>query len=120
MKKHVHFNHPKTLDKAITFAVEYEAFESSLETPMQTKILCYAIKRPPTTPDKPSTDRNESILALTKSITEGFAKLSELICKMQKRPQFRSRYKPCRKCGKKGHPHYKCPNARQRQGEDTI
>ena len=44
MKKHVHFNHPKTLDEAITSAVEYEAFESSIQIPKQTKVLCNAIK----------------------------------------------------------------------------
>ena len=120
MKKHGHFSHPKTLDEAMTLAVEYEAFENSIEIPMQTTVLCNAIKRSYKAPDKPSTDRNESILALAKGITEGFAKLSELICKMQNRPPFRRRYKPCRKCGKKGHPHYKCPNAQQRQGEETI
>ena len=120
MKKHVHFKHPKTLDEAITLAVEYEAFESSIEIPMQTTVLCNAIKRSYKAPDKPSTDRNESILALANVITEGFQKLAELICKMQKRPPFRHRYKPCRKCGKKGHPHYKCPNEQHGQGEETI
>ena len=38
MKKHVHFNHPKTLDEAITLAVEYEACESSIEMPKQTTV----------------------------------------------------------------------------------
>ena len=88
MKKHVHFNHPKTLDEAITLAVEYEAFESSKEIPKQTTVLCNAIKRSYKAPDKPGTDRNESILALANVITEGFQKLAELICKMQKRPCF--------------------------------
>ena len=120
MKQHVHFNYPKTLDEAITLAVEYEAFESSIEIPMQTTVLCNAIKRSYKALDKPSTDRNESILALANLYTECFQKLAELICKMQKRPPFRRRYKPCRKCGKKGHPHYKCPNAQHGQGEETI
>ena len=120
MKKHVHLNHPKTLDEAITLAVEYEAFESSIEIPKQTTVLGNAIKRSYKAPDKPSTDRNESILALATVITEGFQKLAELICTMQKRPPFRRRYKPCRKCGKKGHPHFKCPNTQQRQGEETM
>ena len=120
MKKHVHFSHPKTLDEAITSAVEYEAFESSIEIPKQTTVLCNVIKRSYKAPDKPSTDRNESILAIANVITEGFQKLAELICKMQKRPPFRRRYKPCRMCGKKGHPHYKCPNVQHGQGEDTI
>ena len=78
MKKHVHFNHPKTLDEAITLAVEYEAFESSIEIPKQTTVLCNAIKRSYKAPDKPSTDRNESILALANVITEGFQQLAEL------------------------------------------
>ena len=120
MKKHVHFSHPKTLDEAIPSAVEYEAFESSIEIPMQTTVLCNAIKRTYKAPGKPSTDRNESILALANVITEGFQKLAELICKMQRRPPIRRRYKPCRKCGKKGHPHYKCPTAQHGQGEEAI
>ena len=120
MKKHVHFNHPKMLDEAITSAVEYEAFESSIPMPKETTVLCNAIKRSYKAPDKQNTDRNEGILALANVITEGFQKLAELICKMQKRPPFRRRYKPCRKCGKKGHPHYKCPNTQHGQGEKTI
>ena len=45
MKKHVHFSHPKTLDEAITLAIEYERFESSIEMPMQTAVLCKVKKR---------------------------------------------------------------------------
>ena len=76
MKKNVHFNHTKTLDEAIPFAVEYEAFESSIEIPKQTTVLCNAIKQSREAPDKPSIDRNEKILALVNVITEGFQKLA--------------------------------------------
>ena len=125
MKKHVQFHHPKTLDEAITFAVEYEAFDGPYDiTRKPDKASVQVVSRNADVQSKFRAENtpnvsDTSVSDLTKVISEGFEKLGDLITKSQRQGPFRRQYKPCHKCGKKGHPHFKCPNTQNAQSEET-
>lgn len=107
LKKHVKFIHPKTLDHAISLAVEFESFEGSQNT----------LSKPHTvnavhTVDKPHPNldcvQNNTLEIIQKQIVEGFKNLSEALHTKnnngeQTEKRKYQRVPKCYYCGKPGH-----------------
>ena len=89
MSKFVHFNHPKSLDEAIRFAVEFESF--SLANGEIKFDQCEA--------------KDDCIVTCLKS---GFEKIAEAVKKFVKKRK--PKVKKCFKCCEKGHVRARCPN----------
>ena len=109
LRKHITFRHPKTLDSAISLAVEYEAFDG-----------CQGLRKPQVTfeDDPPKVDsihksshQNDDVRALTKALEECTRRLTKLSEEIQAnnnrarspRPNYQNRSKYCQKC--KTHDH---------------
>jgi hypothetical protein len=75
LKKHVEFKHPRTLDQAISFAVEFESFAGSQNT-LNKPLPVSAVQRGGHPDNKLDCEGNLFEMS-NKQITEGFESVSE-------------------------------------------
>lgn len=105
MKKHVQFRHPRSVDEAITLAIEYEAFEvpkTILRKPLIEEKSVHVISETPQTSENSGKD-------LASIIFEEMAKLVSTLTSEIRSIKSERRFK-CRYCQRRDHPHWKCPN----------
>lgn len=97
------FKHPKTLDHAISLAVEFESSEGSQNTLSKphTVNAVHQVDKP-----HPNLDcvQNNTLEIIQKQIVEGFKNLSEALhTKQNNGEQTEKRVLKCNYCGKPGH-----------------
>lgn len=97
------FKHPKTLDHAISLAVEFESSEGSQNTLSKPHTVNVVLKV-----DKPHPNldcvQNNTLEIIQKQIVEGFKNLSEALhTKQNNGEQTEKRVLKCNYCGKPGH-----------------
>lgn len=105
IKKHVQFRHPRSVDEAITLAIEYEAFEGPktiLRKPLSEEKSVHVISETPQTSENSGKD-------LASIISEEMAKLMSTLTS-EIRSIKSERWFKCKYCQRRDHPHWKCPN----------
>ena len=119
LKRYVQFSHPNSLDRAISLAIEFEAFEGvqdGIRKPRDTESSAVRALIPP----KTANSENIDITELATSVGEIQKTLKSLLHENRFQPKDRKRGKiQCYNCKEEGHISRNCPQKQSSNSEQT-